>query len=110
MLGARIGRREQKKDEINRPVVDGLIVEGLGEAREQAVDPLQSLYLAVGDCDSLAESRRAQLFPFRQAGENRCRTEVEPLSGEIGQLLQKRLLASARQGRLDRIKVEEIRK
>ena len=90
--------------------VDRLIIERLGEPREQAVNLLQALDLAVRDRDALAEPGRTELLALGEAREDRRRVELEPLAGEIGELLQQRLLAAARKARLDRVEIEEIGK
>src|SRR5690348_832886 len=108
MVGAGIGRRKEQKDEIDGTAVDRLVVERLGKAREQAVDLLYALDLAMRNCDSVPKAGRAELLTLGDARENCGRIEIEPLRRKAGELLQQRLLASARKARLDRVEIEEI--
>ena len=110
MLGAGIGRRQQQEDEIDRPAVDRLVVDRLGEPREQAVDPVQPLDLAVRDRDALAESGRAQLLALGEAGEDRGRVDAEPLRRRDWRAAAAATLVAARKRGLDRVEIEEIGK
>ena len=110
MLGAGVRRRQEKKDKVDWPAVDRLIVDRLPEAREQAVDPRQPLDLCVGDRNALAEAGRAKLLALIQSREHGAGVEPQPLRDKVGQLLEQRSFVAAGKRRLDRIAVEEIGK
>ena len=92
MLGARIGRRKQQEDEIDRHVVDRGELDRLGELGEQADDPVEPGHFAVRDRHAAAEAGRAQPLALCQSlGDMAC-VEPELAFGQPGQRLEQRLL------------------
>jgi len=70
MLGSGIRRRKEKEDQVDLLAVDRLVFDRIRQTGEQAVDPAQTLDLAVRDGDSMAETGRAQSLTFADAREN----------------------------------------
>src|SRR4051794_24829084 len=66
MVGARIGRRQDEEDEVDRKSVDRLEVDRRRQPREEADDPVEPLELGVGNRSAGAEAGRAGLLAFRE--------------------------------------------
>jgi hypothetical protein len=108
MLGPGVRRRQQQEDEVDRATVDRLVVDRLGEPREQTVDLAEAVDLAVRDCDALSKAGLAELISLGNARQHRRRIGAEALRGEIRQLLEQRALVTARDAGLDRVEIEKF--
>ena len=53
MIGAGVGRGQQQEDEVDRAIVDRLVIDRVAQPREQAVDPVQAFDFAVGDRNAI---------------------------------------------------------
>ena len=111
MLGAGIGRRQQQEDEVDLAPVDRLVIDRLGEPREQAVDPLEPLDLAVRDRNALAEAGASRAFRARSGwrGSPPARRRSR-WPARFASCCSKRALAAAGKGGLDRVEIDEIGK
>ena len=70
VIGAGVLGREQQEDQIHRLVVDGVEVDRLLEAREQAKELFHLAKAAVGDGNAATHTGRAQAFAFDQNVQN----------------------------------------
>ena len=110
MLGTRIGRGQQQEDKVDRVPVDRLIVDRLAKPRKQSVNLPEAIDLGVRNGYAVAEAGGAELLALIERRIDRRCISADSLGGEVGELLQERALVAARQGRLDRVAIEEIGK
>ena len=66
MVGSRALRRYQQKNDIDRPLVDGVEIDWRRDSREQPVRSSEARHAAVRDGDAAADARRSQTLTLDQ--------------------------------------------
>src|ERR1700741_819180 len=93
MVGSRVFRRKQKKNEIHRLIVGRAEIHRMVEARKKPDDLLQPGNFPMGDRDAMAHARRSQLFALGQGLVNAALGKTRKSGGMFGQLLKSLFLA-----------------
>ena len=81
VVGAGALRREQQEEQVDRLAVEGLEVDRLVEAREQAEQAVELRQLAVRDGDAVADAGRAEALALQQRLEDRALVEAGEARG-----------------------------
>src|SRR3546814_5497602 len=77
MVGARVERREEDEQQVDREPVNRLEINRPRELEEQAAHPGKVGKLGMGQGDAAPESRRAEPFAFEQCFGHLARIETE---------------------------------
>ncbi len=96
MLRARVGRREQEKDEVNRQIVHRLEVDRLRQAGEQAGHLPDPVELGMRQRNAAAEAGRSEFLPIRQLVGDRTRRRANQRCGRGAEQLEQHLLGRRR--------------
>ena len=91
MVGARIERREQHEEQIDRQAIDRIEVDRPRELEEQAAHAAEIGHLGVRQGDAAAEAGRSQPFAFEQGFADFAGIEAERAAGEVADEREKRL-------------------
>src|SRR5258708_4501326 len=101
-------RREQKKHEVDRLVVDGAVVYGRVQSCEQPVDALQVRKPAMRNCHPLADAGRTQTLALDERLQYATFRKPRQHSRAPGKLLEELLLALDLQRGNNTIRREQI--
>ncbi len=110
MIGAGPFGRKQEEHDIDRLAVDGVEVDRLGKAREDADDALEPGELAVGNGDALAEPGGAEPLALQQNVEDFAFRKPGETGGAGGKILKELFLGLRLERGHDRIGGDEITK
>src|SRR5215216_6010449 len=93
MVGAGAFGGDQQEDDVDRPLVDRIEVDRMGEPGEHAARLGERAHAAVRDGDAAADAGRAQPLTLQEAVEQATLVELQHGSGAGRQLCQQSLLA-----------------
>ena len=110
MLGAGVGRRQQQEDEVDRRAVDRLVIDRRRKPRDQRIDPIELVQLAVRDGDAAAKAGRAQPLALGDRIGDLRRIERQARGGDLRQLVQQLALVARGQVDADRFEIEKLGK
>src|SRR3546814_9252455 len=91
MVGARVERREEDEQQVDRAPVNRLEINRPRELEEQAAHPGKVGKLGMGQGDAAPESRRAEPFAFEQCFGHLARIETERARRQVADIRKERL-------------------
>src|SRR6266851_2958274 len=97
----------QQEDDIDRPLVDGVEVDRMGEPREQTDRLGQRRHARVRDGDTAADPGRTQSFALEQTVEQAALVEREDSGGAARQLGQQSFLPGRLQARQNGFRADQ---
>src|SRR5262249_29370176 len=110
VIGASVLGRQQQEDQVDRLAGEGFELDGVLQSGEDADDSGQRRQAAVGNGNAAPDAGRAELLALQQRVEDGSRLHTRQGGGPLGNLLQGLLFVLRLQGRVDRLRRNEISK
>jgi hypothetical protein len=110
MVGPGMLRRQQEEDQVDRLVVERFEIDRFVQPRKYADDVGQRRQPPVGYGNAAADARGPQVLALQQRVEDFPRVDPGQRGSLLGELLQHLLLGLRLQGRIHRLRRNEISK